>query len=233
MTDENKNKNLNDEEIKLNEELERELEIDESLMSEDEREAEPIKEVDDKAVEKHKEKKEDDYVKIQLLKIQNQINQLLGYLDGEEIPKHKEEGITVNESLKLKNEEEEEGQTVVEGVFTGEEMIGPDGKHYSIPSNYASKSKLVEGDILKLIIKRDGTFVYKQIGPVERSRLIGTLIRNDATDQFYVMVDGERWRILKASVTFFKGDVGDEAIILVPADAKSKWAAVENIVRKG
>lgn len=232
MSDENKNKNLSDDESRLNEELERELEIDESLIIEEKNESEPSEEADNKTAEKTQEKKAEDYIKIQLLKIQNQINQLLGYLDGAEIPRRKEEGITVSESLKLKKEEEEEGQTVVEGVFTGEEMIGPDGKHYSIPSNYASKSKLVEGDILKLIIKRDGTFVYKQIGPVERSRLVGTLIRNDATDQFYVMVDGERWRILKASVTFFKGDVGDEAVILVPADAKSKWAAVENIVRK-
>jgi hypothetical protein len=179
------------------------------------------------------EEKSESYIKAQLLKIQTQVNQLLGYLDGVDIPRDKlEKGITVSESIKLKKEESEDGQSVVEGVFTGEEMIGPDGKRYSIPSNYASKSKLLEGDILKLIIKRDGTFVYKQIGPVDRDRLIGTLIKNDTSDQYYAMVDGERWKLLKASVTFFKGDVGDEIIILVPADAKSKWAAVENIVKK-
>lgn len=229
MSDENKNKNLNDEELKLNEELEKELEIDEDKPENNIKEKElPTDEEKPDLIKKESE----NFVKIQLLKIQNQINQLLAFLDGEEIPTKKEAGLTLNESLSLKKEEEEQGQAVVEGVFTGEEMIGPDGKHYSIPSNYASKSKLVEGDILKLIIKRDGTFVYKQIGPVERRRLIGTLIRNDATDQFYVMVDGERWRILKASVTFFKGEVGDETVILVPIDAKSKWAAVENIVSK-
>ena len=38
---------------------------------------------------------------------------------------------------------------VVEGVFDGQTMLGPDGKNYPIPANYASKSKLVEGDILK------------------------------------------------------------------------------------
>ena len=41
---------------------------------------------------------------------------------------------------------------VIEGVFDGENMIGPDGKQYSVPANYASKSKLVEGDILKMKI---------------------------------------------------------------------------------
>lgn len=232
----------------LNEELEKELEISEnddiSLdLDEDKEEGdeEDKKPKDDDQEEEREEdsqpaggeEKAESYVKAQLLKIQTQVTQLLNYLDGADIPNQKlEKGITVSESIKLKKEEQEDGQNVVEGVFTGEEMIGPDGKRYSIPSNYASKSKLLEGDILKLIIKKDGTFVYKQIGPVDRTRLIGTLIRNDATDQYYAMVDGERWKLLKASVTFFKGEAGDEIIILVPADAKSKWAAVENIVKK-
>ncbi|MBP5656304.1 hypothetical protein J6X15_01825, partial [Candidatus Saccharibacteria bacterium] len=31
---------------------------------------------------------------------------------------------------------------IVEGVFDGQIMIGPDGKNYLVPANYASKSKL-------------------------------------------------------------------------------------------
>ena len=42
----------------------------------------------------------------------------------------------------------------------------------------------------------------------------------------------KKWKILPASVTYFKGDVGDEVVILVPKEAMSKWAAVENIVKK-
>ena len=41
-----------------------------------------------------------------------------------------------------------EGGKVIEGVFDGQNMIGPDGKQYPVPANYASKSKLVEGDVL-------------------------------------------------------------------------------------
>ncbi|HET7630020.1 MAG TPA: hypothetical protein VFK03_01460, partial [Candidatus Saccharimonadales bacterium] len=55
---------------------------------------------------------------------------------------------------------------VIEGVFDGQNMVGSDGKTYPVPANYASKSKLVQGDILKLTIADDGTFLYKQIGPV-------------------------------------------------------------------
>ena len=64
---------------------------------------------------------------------------------------------------------------IIEGVFDGQIMIGPDGKNYPVPANYASKSKLVEGDILKLTIGESGKFLYKQIGPVERRTVIGTL----------------------------------------------------------
>ncbi len=48
-----------------------------------------------------------------------------------------------------------DGDKVIEGVFDGQNMIGPEGKQYPVPANYASKSKLVEGDILKLTIADD------------------------------------------------------------------------------
>ena len=49
---------------------------------------------------------------------------------------------------------------VVEGVFDGERMMGTDGIKYNVPPNYASKSKLLEGDILKLVIQEDGSFIF-------------------------------------------------------------------------
>lgn len=119
---------------------------------------------------------------------------------------------------------------IIEGVFDGENMIGPDGKQYSVPANYASKSKLVEGDILKLTITAKGTFVYKQIGPIERSRVVGKLEKN-SDGNFIAAADNKKWRILTASVTYFKGESGDEIVILIPKTGESKWAAVENIVR--
>ncbi|MFH0840561.1 MAG: hypothetical protein V1865_01045 [bacterium] len=123
------------------------------------------------------------------------------------------------------------GSKVIEGVFNGEKMIGPDGKQYDVPVNYASKSKLVEGDELKLTITANGSFVYKQTKPIERERLVGNLEQEDDLS-YYAVVDDQRWKLLTASVTYFKGQTGDEVIILVPKGTKSKWAAVENIVRQ-
>ncbi|MDD4412766.1 MAG: hypothetical protein PHR00_03935 [Patescibacteria group bacterium] len=128
-------------------------------------------------------------------------------------------------------ETKDESGKIIEGVFDGGKMIGSDGQTYSVPINYASKSKLVEGDIMKLTINKNGSFVFKQIGPIERKHLIGVLAQ-DEEDNYWVFVGSKKWRILSASVTYFKGSVGDEATILVPKEGASRWAAVENIVHK-
>ncbi len=121
---------------------------------------------------------------------------------------------------------EEVSGKVIEGVFDGQMMLGPDGKNYPIPANYASKSKLVEGDILKLTIADDGSFIYKQIGPVERRQVIGTLVQHDGI--YYVEANGREYRILLASVTYFRIEVGDQVTIIIPADnPDATWAAVE------
>lgn len=128
------------------------------------------------------------------------------------------------------SEKQEGNNKVIEGVFDGQQMIGPDGKRYSIPANYCSKSKLVEGDILKLIVKPDGSFIYKQIGPIERKRLKGVLIKDPVTGEFKAHAEGKEYKLLKAAVTYFHGDADDEIVILVPEDGDAVWAAVENII---
>jgi|SRR3989338_3655779 len=121
---------------------------------------------------------------------------------------------------------------VIEGVFDGQNMMGPDGKKYPVPANYASKSKLVEGDVLKLTIADDGSFIYKQIGPVERVKKIG-ILSVEANGEYRVETSGKSYKVLLASLTYFKAEPGDELTIVVPKEEEGEWAAVENVVRKG
>lgn len=115
---------------------------------------------------------------------------------------------------------------IIEGVFDGQTMLGPDGKSYPVPANYASKSKLVQGDILKLTIADDGSFIYKQIGPIPRKQVIGTLVQHDGT--YFVEVSGKEYRVLLASVTYFKVKTGDQISIVIPEDNDdTEWAAIE------
>jgi hypothetical protein len=117
---------------------------------------------------------------------------------------------------------------VIEGQFDGQNMVGPDAKNYPVPANYASKSKLVQGDTLKLTIGDDGSFIYKQIGPIERKKLIGTLSLKDG--QYFVEAGGKDYRVLFASVTYFKAQPGDQITIVTPEEGGSDWAAVEAVI---
>lgn len=125
-----------------------------------------------------------------------------------------------------RNSQEDVAGKIIEGVFDGQVMIGPDGKNYPVPANYASKSKLVEGDMLKLTITDKGGFIYKQIGPTERRQVIGTLVQHDGA--YYVEAGGREYRILLASVTYFRINIGDQVTTIIPEDnPDATWAAVE------
>ncbi|NBS41491.1 hypothetical protein EBS80_02420 [bacterium] len=124
------------------------------------------------------------------------------------------------------------GSRTVEGAFDGLQMLGSDGKAYPVPPNYASKSRLVEGDMLKLTIRPDGTFVFKQIAPVERKRVVGCVAFDSSTGEPVVVCGETTYKVLPASVTFYKADAGAEAVVLVPNGRQAVWAAVENIVSK-
>lgn len=128
--------------------------------------------------------------------------------------------------------EDIEDGTVVQGSFDGQVMQGTDGKQYPVPANYASKSKLIEGDVLKLTITPDGSFIYKQIGPADRRHAIG-VVAQDEQGNYLVVADGRPYRVLLASITYFKAEPGDEVAIVCPRGEGVTWAAIENVLQKG
>lgn len=163
-------------------------------------------------------------LKNMIYKMKDQMDSMLRLLDGEIVKTATKQNPDI-ENLST-------GEKIIEGVFNGEKMVGSDGKEYSIPPNYASKSKLVEGDMMKLTITNNGSFIYKQIQPIDRKRVTGELITDTDSGQSSVLADGHTYKILTASVTFFKGRSGDEVVLLVPKDGESDWGAVENIISK-
>jgi len=154
--------------------------------------------------------------------IKNQVDSLIHLVENKNV---------VSSGTKLTTFETQvtTGEKIIEGVFDGEKMIGSDGEEYAIPQNYASKSKLVEGDMMKLTITKHGSFVFKQIGPIERKRLTGEMITGE-NGQWNVLADGRTYKILTASATFYKAKSGDQVMIFVPKSGESDWAAVDNII---
>lgn len=163
-------------------------------------------------------------IKNSIYRIKDQFDGLLRLLDGQTAP-------TQTDS-KQQESDLETGEKIIEGVFNGEKMVDSEGKEYGVPANYASKSKLVEGDLMKLTITKNGSFIYKQIGPVERRRVTGELLFNADTNQYSVVAEGKNYKVLTASITFFKGRAGDEVVLVLPKDSPSSWGAVDNIIKR-
>lgn len=126
-----------------------------------------------------------------------------------------------------KRKDSAEGK-IIEGIFDGQNMLDGDGEIFPVPANYASKSKLVEGDKLKLSISENGAFIYKQIDLCARKLIVGHLVLEGS--QYQVLVDSKVYNVLYASVTFFRAKVGDQVTIIVPEEINSKWAAIENVI---
>ena len=82
---------------------------------------------------------------------------------------------------------------------------------------------------MKLNIGADGSFMYKQISPVERRRAVGRLVI-DEQGNFGVRAEEKTYRILLASVTFYKAEEGDEVTVLLPEHGEAQWGAVENVI---
>lgn len=114
------------------------------------------------------------------------------------------------------------------GIFDGQNMVDGDGSQYPVPANYASKSKLIEGDKLKLTIKPNGAFIYKQIELIPRRMTTGRLILDGS--QYKVLCEKKTYSVLYASVTFFRAKVGDEVAIILPESDEAEWAAIENVI---
>lgn len=119
---------------------------------------------------------------------------------------------------------------IIEGVFTGEDMLGADKNHYPVPVNYASKSKLVQGDRMKLTIDGSGKMLYKQIKQIERESKIGLLTQNNG--KYQIIADGVSYDVLTAAVTHFKADIGDTVTILIPAGKEATFGAIEAVMPK-
>lgn len=115
---------------------------------------------------------------------------------------------------------------VIYGIFDGEGVRGEDGNIYPIPPNYASKSKLVTGDGMRLAIQQDGSYIYKQIKLIAREQVVGVV--EHTNDQYWVRVGEERYQILMASVSFYRIEEGDRLSVLLPEGQKSQWATVEH-----
>lgn len=119
---------------------------------------------------------------------------------------------------------------IIEWVFTGEDMLWVDNNNYIVPVNYASKSKLVQWDRMKLTIEGSGKMLYKQIKQIDRETRVWLLTQDKG--RYQVVADGVSYDVLKAAVTHFKAEIGDNVTVLVPAWKEATFGAIEAVMPK-
>lgn len=146
-----------------------------------------------------------------------------------------EQGLSINDDevnydTKWLNTYNSEEEKIVEGVFTWEEMLWVDNHKYPVPVNYASKSKLVQWDRLKLTIEPSGRMLYKQIKPIDRETKVWLLTKEQG--KFQVISEWLTYNVLTAAVTHFKAEIGDSVSIIVPTGKHANFAAIESVIPK-
>lgn len=116
----------------------------------------------------------------------------------------------------------------ITGKFDGSFVVDDKRAKYKVPDNYASKSLLVYGDVLKMI-DEDGQKRFKQVERVKRQRVKGILAQKDG--KYCVVTSDGSYNVLEASVKFFNFKVGDELVVVLPLENKHvPFAAIEKKV---
>ena len=120
-------------------------------------------------------------------------------------------------------------QEEIRGYFNGQNMIGDNDNEYPVPPNYASKSKLVDGDRLVLKITTDDKFIFKQVELTPRKRIIADVVVGD-NGKLLAQHEGKLYNMLEASISYYKLGLRDRVTLLIPSDGHSNWGAIEYVV---
>lgn len=119
---------------------------------------------------------------------------------------------------------------IVEWIFTGDSMLGPDGAVYPVPQNYSSKSLLVQWSRLKATIESNGGIKYKIIEEIPFETSIGIITKNG--DKYEITTDTKTYKVLMAAITFHKCAIGDTVSIRTPKWKDATYAVIESIIPK-
>ncbi len=129
------------------------------------------------------------------------------------------------------NDKDNNNVKIIEWVYDGYFMVWSDDKKYPVPLNYASKTKLIPGDALKLRIKENGQLIYKLIWPAKRKHIKATLSKDDTNKPIAITDDGETYKLNPAAVSYYKWEPWDEASIIINADGVGDYGAMEAVIK--
>lgn len=112
------------------------------------------------------------------------------------------------------------------GLYDGTSVVGSEGGTFQIADNYVSKSRLLEGDKMAIRILDDGSLVFKVLSKARFTRALSKVILEGS--QYMVEAGEKRYKINRASISFFKLKAGDTVACMIPLATTAKWAAIDS-----
>ena len=106
------------------------------------------------------------------------------------------------------------------GIFDGQNVVDEEGIEYEVNTNYASKSKLIDGDKMIVIIYANGDLRFKTHSPVARTTFIGKITAEGTViDESY-----REYRVIPSSIAYYRLQEGD--IVACETGLNCAWAAI-------
>lgn len=122
-----------------------------------------------------------------------------------------------------------QGVPGTEGTFDGQYLVAPDGRKTEVPGNYAAKSRLVCGDVLK-VFNDNGKQVFKQIDKVERKKIEGILTKKEG--KWYILADTGSYKVLDVAAEFNQAQLNDKVCAFIPLNnLNSSFAALDKVYK--
>lgn len=113
------------------------------------------------------------------------------------------------------------------GQYDGFYVTTEDGQKHEVPPTYASKSRVVFGDTLKILKNGDRVY-FEHLNKVPRKELSGILTKKEGSWHF--LSHSGVYKVLDVAVEYYKGKELDEAIALVPEDnLEAPFAALDKV----
>lgn len=111
------------------------------------------------------------------------------------------------------------------GIYNGKYVVCGD-KKWTVNENYASKSAIIDGDRLDVTYTPGAYPQFKVVDRVFRRFVLAKIVCRDG--RIYAQCEGKNYRILGATITFYRLKLGDIVMAEI-AEKGSVYAAITGI----
>ncbi len=118
----------------------------------------------------------------------------------------------------------------LEWLFDWVSFIDSNWAKYPVPMNYASKSKLVPWDKLKLRIMKNWDFVFKLIEKAPRQKITAILSKDKEGKRIAIYKNKYVFLLNHASVSYYKWKPWDKILIIVNKSKPWKYAVLDAVL---